>query len=168
MSLVVVCLLLRQPRFVRTDLHSTNCLTKTGCCPSCWNHCFLRIDRIERFNELVPRSRTLQRFVLRPHNVRVAVLEEWRLQQTEAGESQGDRADLEAKTPVNGTKTPVAMSSTDPRGPAPASSQHQKPTRRRTNDNGRRRNLTPLKSGKPQRKPLSKLRGGNSTVAATV
>lgn len=123
---------------------------------------------MERFNELVPRSRTLQRFVLRPHNVRVAVLEEWPLQQKEAGESQGDRANLEAKGPVNEREAPVGMSSTDPRGAASASSQHQRPARRRTNDNGRRRNLTPLKSGKPHRKPLSKLRGGNSTVAATV
>lgn len=131
------------------------------------------VNRMERFNELVPRSRTLQQFVLRPHNVRVTLL---------GGDATDDRANncghgvppgsdeahasREATTPKS-TDSPVAVNAVGPHGRVSTLPQHRPLGRRRANSNGRRRNLSPLKGGKPLRKPLSKLRGGNSTVSAT-
>ena len=142
-----------------------------------WTFCacvaFVHVDRMERFNELVPRSRTLQQFVLRPHNVRVALREaaESSDRADNAGHgspsgSDGAHASLETMTP-NSTDSHVAASSVGPHGGASSLPQQRKPSRRRANGNGRRRNLSPLKGGKPLRKPLSKLRGGNSTVSVT-
>eukprot|EP01043_Picozoa_sp_COSAG02_P003363 COSAG02_NODE_82_length_39723_cov_247.146650_5_plen_172_part_00 len=131
------------------------------------------VNRMERFNELVPRSRTLQQFVLRPHNVRVALLEADATADPANNSGHGvppgsdeAHASLEATTPQS-TDSTVAVNTVGPQGRAPSFPQHRKPGRRRANGTGRRRNLSPLKGGKPLRKPLSKLRGGNSTVSAT-
>ena len=45
----------------------TNLTRMMACCSSHY--------RMDRFNELVPRSRTLEKFVLRPHNVRITLPE---------------------------------------------------------------------------------------------
>lgn len=138
--------------------------------------CIASVDRMERFNELVPRSRTLQQFVLRPHNVRVALdkADESgdRPHSTGHGSPPGiDGAHAGVEGMTSKTTDNPATNSVCPQGDASSFPEQRKPNRRRARGNGKRRNLSPLKGGKASRKPLSKLRGpnfGNSIVSVTL
>jgi hypothetical protein len=127
--------------------------------------------RMDRFTELVPRSRTLQKFVLRPHNVRVTLAEDEaeELLLLGGGGGAGDQQQQQQQlmsTPIN-----------DPlQAPSSASSSSRKSGGRRR-PTARRKILSPLKGGsggklkgehrggsKAPRKPLASLGEGNSVV----